>query len=130
MRMTLTAMMKLVLTLLVFSALVVPLKAQSPCNLAPPDRHADVELVTRGINEFALKLYAQLRNVTTPNVIVSPYSASIALSMTQSGARGETAGQIASVLNIPTEWDRERVESVCGELIKEMTIPAGGDGPA
>ena len=122
---TLEAMMKMMLSLLVYAALVVPLNAQSQCIFEPAGQHDDVEVIKKGINEFALKLYAQLRSEPTPNVIFSPYSISIALSMTQTGARGETAGQIGSVLNIPSEWDHDRVNSASGDLIKELTMPGG-----
>jgi serpin B len=117
-------MMKVPLTLLVDTAHVPPLNPQPPPNVAEPAHREEVGVIKKGINEFALKLYAQLRNDATPNVIVSPYSISIALSMTQTGARGETASQIGSVLHIPPEWDPERINSACGELIQEITKPA------
>jgi serpin B len=125
MTIALEKMVNVMLTVFAFSSFVLAVKAQEERNIAAPGQHDDVEVIKKGINEFALKLYAQLRSEATPNVIVSPYSISIALSMTQTGARGETAGQIGSVLNIPSEWDHERVNSASGELIKEMTMPGG-----
>ena len=59
----------------------------------------DVEIVTDGINAFALDLYAQV-GAQNGNVLVSPYSISAALAMTAAGARGETAQQMAKVLHV------------------------------
>ena len=59
------------------------------------------ELV-RGNNEFALALYGRLAS-GAGNRFISPFSVSCALAMTYSGARGQTAAQIASALhfNLP-----------------------------
>ena len=48
-------------------------------------------------NEFGLALFQQL-NHTPKNVFFSPYSLSVALSMTAAGARGETAEAMKKVL--------------------------------
>jgi serpin B len=119
-------MMKVTLAVLVFSALILPPAAQAQRDAPAPGQHEPLGVVRMGINDFALKLYARLRSEARPNIIVSPYSISIALSMTQAGAGGATASQIASVLDLPPEWDQERLHWACGELLRELTRPAHG----
>ena len=54
-------------------------------------------------NAFALGLYAQLAatpNASTSNLLSSPISASLALTMTYAGAKGTTATQMASALQM------------------------------
>ena len=47
---------------------------------------------------FTLKLLDRLSGVATSNLVVSPSSLASALAMLEQGARGSTAGQIATVL--------------------------------
>jgi serpin B len=58
----------------------------------------DIRTLARGNTEFALDLYGQL-SAQPGNLFVSPYSISSALAMTYAGARGNTATQMADVLN-------------------------------
>ena len=60
------------------------------------------QLVVQPNNKFALELYAKLRT-KQGNLFLSPYSISTALAMTYSGARGQTASQMATVLQFPLE---------------------------
>ena len=57
--------------------------------------------IVEGNNEFALELYAKLRD-KEGNLFFSPYSISTALAMTYAGARGQTQLQMADVLHFPT----------------------------
>ena len=51
-------------------------------------------------NAFGVDLYAQVRGSSTaPNILTSPISASLALTMTYAGAQGTTATQMASALH-------------------------------
>src|SRR6478752_931312 len=59
----------------------------------------DSEIV-QGNNRFALELHAHLAS-QPGNLFFSPASLSIALAMTSSGARGETAAEMARVLHFP-----------------------------
>jgi serpin B len=59
----------------------------------------DTRSLARGNSEFALDLYGALR-ARPGNLLVSPYSVSSALAMTYAGARGNTATQMAEVLNL------------------------------
>ncbi len=60
--------------------------------------------LVEGNSQFAIDLYGRLRN-EPGNLFFSPESISTALAMTYAGARGETAGQMASVLHFPAPQD-------------------------
>lgn len=61
----------------------------------PPN---DFQMLVDGNNAFALDIYQSLRS-KSGNLILSPYSISIALGMTYAGARGETETQMAKTLH-------------------------------
>ncbi len=63
----------------------------------PPD---EIRVLVRGNNAFALDLYRSLRT-SDDNLILSPFSISLALAMTYAGARDETAAQMERVLRFP-----------------------------
>ena len=64
----------------------------------PNVSEAELNALVDGNNAFALDLYQSLRS-ENGNLILSPFSISLALAMTYSGARGETEAQMADVLN-------------------------------
>lgn len=53
----------------------------------------------KSINRLAFDLYHKLAEQTDGNLFFSPYSISSALAMTYAGARGDTAGQMNTVLH-------------------------------
>ena len=57
--------------------------------------------VARGVNAFAVDLYARLRTRQAGNLFCSPQSIATALAMTSLGARGETAAEMARTLHLP-----------------------------
>lgn len=67
-------------------------------NIPPAEIHNLVE----GNNTFALDVYQALRS-ENGNLILSPYSISLALAMTYAGARGETESQLAQTLHFPPQ---------------------------
>jgi serpin B len=94
------------------------------------------ETIVKGNNEFALELYAKLRD-GEGNLFLSPYSISTALAMTYAGAGGETGSQMARVLHFPTRpkvapsepneksitataWEHKRFSSAFGKIIKDL----------
>ena len=89
--------------------------------------HARV--VAKRNNEFALELYAKLRQ-REGNLFFSPYSISTALAMTYAGARGQTDTQMATVLHFPTvpsetvlvedTLGRMRFHSAFGTIVKDL----------
>jgi serpin B len=60
-------------------------------------------------NEFSFDMYAELAASGDENVFFSPYSITTALGIAYEGARGQTASEMAQVLNFPadnsTRWD-------------------------
>jgi len=86
-------------------------------------------IVAKRNNEFALELYAKLRQ-REGNLFFSPYSISTALAMTYAGARGQTDTQMAKVLHFPTvpsetvlvknTFARTRFHSAFGTIVKDL----------
>jgi serpin B len=113
-------MRKLLICLLAVSVLFAAFGAGEGSTEEPPTASA-VDQVVAGNTRFALSLYALLKG--DGNLFFSPYSVSDALAMTYTGARGETAGEMATVLHFPTASEagepadlRERVATAFGEL--------------
>jgi len=74
---------------------------------------ATIKSIVNGNNHFALELYSKLKK-ENGNVFFSPYSISSALAMTYSGAKGDTAEEMAKTLHfIP---GAEKTNTVFGEL--------------
>jgi serpin B len=94
----------------------------APAVVVPPTVQAeDKGSVVQASNAFAFNLYANLRG-QKGNLFFSPESLSTALSMAWCGARGETAGQMASVLGyradrpITPEWIAKAYRGHLAEL--------------
>lgn len=73
---------------------------------APEAADADVDELVQGNRAFALDLYRYLREHEGGNLFYSPHSISLALAMTYTGARGETARQMANTLHFTLPPDR------------------------
>ena len=78
---------------------------------------ADVAAVAKGNNAFAVDVLQQLDG--GGNLIFSPFSVSMALSMTYAGAKGETAKEMATVLHYPFEG--ERLHMGCAGLLGKLS---------
>jgi serpin B len=91
---------------------------------------AEMAAIAKGDTEFALSLYSRVK--TDGNVLLSPASARIALAMTFAGARGVTAGQMATVLVIPND---SKAHDAFGAIVGQWqswankTVPAGPEEP-
>lgn len=84
----------------------------------------DLKAITSGNNEFALNLYSQIKNLpeikqAEGNLFFSPYSISTALTMTYTGARGNTAKEMAEVLKLPP-LELKKIASAFGDLQKQL----------
>ena len=62
--------------------------------------------LVRGNNDFAFNLYQKLREEESGNLFYSPYSISLALAMTYTGARGETERQMSNALHFILSQDK------------------------
>jgi serpin B len=80
----------------------------------------------RGNNAFALDLYGRL-DYQDGNRFLSPFSISCALAMTYSGARGETARQVAKALHftLPSGELHPAFHKLIDELNRQGTPQAG-----
>ena len=86
--------------------------------------HTDVASLASHNNDFALDLYAKLRE-QEGNLFFSPFSISTALGMTYAGARGETGAQMAKVLRLPTDEKRVDVPVSQGQqwIMRKVRTP-------
>lgn len=68
-----------------------------------------VNAVVNANNQLAFELYSQFNEESKDsNIFFSPYSISIALTMTYEGAKGQTAKEMQSVLHIPEDANVRR----------------------
>lgn len=68
-----------------------------------------VNAVVNANNQLAFELYSQFNEESKDsNIFFSPYSISIALTMTYEGAKGQTAEEMQSVLHIPEDANVRR----------------------
>jgi serpin B len=72
---------------------------------SPAVPEADLEELVAGNSAFAFDLYKAVRG-NQGNLLYSPYSISLALAMTYSGARGQTKQQMADALSFTLPDDR------------------------
>ena len=93
----------------------------------------DTNAVVQGNNDFALELYAQLRD-QQGNLFLSPYSISTALAMTYAGARGRTEAEMAMALHFPMTMtarpgakrssglvhNQEQFHTAFGSIVKDL----------
>ena len=61
-------------------------------------RHDNRDAVPAANAEFAVSLYKTVARTSPDNVILSPFSVSVALAMTSAGAAGRTLSQMSDVL--------------------------------
>ncbi|HMV30196.1 MAG TPA: serpin family protein, partial [Anaerolineales bacterium] len=104
-------MKKIMLLFLLFTILLSACSSGSSAGVAESGRAreknpdvsvADLQTLVDGNNAFALDLYQTLRS-ENGNLILSPFSISLALAMTYAGARGETETQMADVLHFGSQ---------------------------
>ena len=94
---------------------------------APNAPAADLAALVQGNNNFALDLYRSLE-VQPGNLILSPFSISLALAMTSAGAAGETQAQMDRVLHF--ELPPDRLHPAFNQLdldLARRAETAGGD---
>ena len=72
---------------------------------SPAVENADLTTMVDGNTVFTLDLYQELKG-EEGNIFYSPYSLSVALSMTYAGARGETEQQMAEALSFYLSQDQ------------------------
>ena len=62
-----------------------------------------VDVIINSVNNFAFDLYRKIVNETDENVILSPFSLYITLSMIYEGAQEDTADEMANILHFPAD---------------------------
>jgi len=115
---------------LIAAFVLVALPASARTRARVDDINSAISTVTAGNNEFALELYAQLRDDPEAlgqdgNMFFSPYSISTALAMTYAGAGGETAKQMAEVLHF--SLPSEKLHGAFGRLEKQLNAAGKKD---
>jgi len=87
-----------------------PVVAPEPERSNAQASDAEVSAAARAISAFGLNLYAELRKTPAfegKSIFFSPYSVTAALAMTAAGAKGETASQMRSVLQLSMPAGKE-----------------------
>jgi serine protease inhibitor len=91
----------------------------------PDEVNPLVGSVVKANGKFSADLYTKLPG-QSGNLFLSPFSISTALAMSYSGARGQTAEQMAAVLHLPSE--QGKTHSGFGVLIKELHFGSEAGG--
>lgn len=87
---------------------------------------ADAGAAVDGMNRFAVELLQELRAGDDKNVIISPYSISMALGMVYAGARGSTARQLEDALGLPRPAERAHASlNALSHAIEKRAADAG-----
>jgi serpin B len=88
----------------------------------PAASEQEVARAVESVNAFSADLYAQLRT-TSGNLVVSPYSVSMALNMTALGAEGTTLEEMQKVLHVPAG---SKLAPAFGEVADAVVTPPKG----
>ncbi len=100
--------------------------AVAPSALAEPAADYSAQAATAS-NTFAANLYAQLAT-EKGNLFFSPFSIDVALAMTYTGAKGDTAAQMAGVLHLP--WQQPEFDYEGGAGKPQLSAVHLGPDPA
>jgi serpin B len=89
----------------------------------------DLRATAGATNAFALDLYREWTKKDA-NLVFSPYSISLALAMTESGARGETADELRRALHLTLAGDKlHGALNALDQQIAHETSPVPGTAP-
>jgi serpin B len=86
------------------------------CDLAKPAGSPDPTFTAR-LNDFGFRLLGTLAGANGKNVMISPYSVSIALAMTYNGAVGDTKAAMAKTLAVSGMSD-DQLNQDCEQMIE------------
>ncbi|MBX3356622.1 MAG: hypothetical protein KF724_13070 [Phycisphaeraceae bacterium] len=91
----------------------------------PATAESDLKAMANANNAFAVRLYGQLA-ATEGNLLFSPFSISAAMAMTYTGARDDTAAEIASALGFTAT--PEQLPAIFKSLSMAVQAGASNDG--
>src|SRR5688500_8254083 len=84
----------------------------------PAAERPDTSALVKGNTQFALELYAKLRD-RDGNLFLSPFSISTALAMTSAGARGKTLEQMTATLHLPEQKELHPTNAILLRQVNE-----------
>ncbi len=89
----------------------------NPKQIELPARSSEV---ISGNNDFGIKLFTNVANEDGVNMMLSPLSASIALTMLLNGCEGDTYIQIRDMLGYPGDMDIDDINETYRELVSQL----------
>src|SRR5438128_2138471 len=84
--------------------------------------------LAQAYNATARQLYGELAKQQSGNLVLSPYSVGLAMTMTLSGARGTTETEMANALQ--QKMPREERDAAASKLAESLASYAKSCGPA
>jgi serine protease inhibitor len=106
--------------------LVLLLAACSKSDMTPRTPPTQIHLSARApaaiysSNAFGVELFKRVAREEEGNLMLSPLSASIALTMLLNGSHGETYAQIRDLLNYPADMTRAEINEAYQSLISQL----------
>jgi serpin B len=119
---------KRIFTIALFSLLIISLTSCNKEIDEPVNQPADIELTAKSAqiinnsNNFGIDLFSRVAAVEdeSKNLMISPLSASIALTMAYNGADGKTASQMKSVLGYADDLTSEEINESYLNLLDQL----------
>jgi serpin B len=120
--------MKTIVTILIFTAMLTGLFACQKDKTKPelPPTKIELSLKAREVithsNDFGVELFTQTAQSGNENMMLSPLSASVALTMLLNGSEAETFNQIRDMLGYPPDFTIAEINEAYNSLVTQLLV--------